>query len=415
MIPSKIRHAGRVLCVWCLGFSASFGDVPVGWVVAGSAPQNYEFSRDSSATRNSRYSASIAAKPGVSSTGFGTLMQMISAENYRGGRWRLSAWLKTSNATRAQLWMRVDGSDHKAVAFDNMDARPITGTTEWTRHEIVLDVPPDSADIAFGFLLTQAGKVWGEDFALEQVDATVPVTSPARATVLLPKEPVNLDFEDSRNPNPAAKSNYEAAEVSVKDVYRFEDNQHVRWFNPGISSGQILLTEGHMFNLCGMRLRARTPESDRGVLTWDVIVSIVAVAAQQRFAAIAVGSFTQPPKSNSRIPRSPIKDLVIRIDGEAGQAATELHGQPNADHGVSGTIPEPFANKLFDALDLGTPFTLDLTYDSGARETVRARTWGSGAFNHNHRSDAPVRLCLNSLVPASKQGLEHRLVEFEHP
>jgi hypothetical protein len=115
------------------------------------------------------------------------------------------------------------------------------------------------------------------------------------------------------------------------------------------------------------------------------------------------------------IPRSPIKDLVIRIDGEAGQAATEFYGQPNADHGVSGTIPEPFANKLFDALDLGTPFTLDLTYASGARETVRARTWGSGAFNHNHRSDAPVRRCLRSLVPASKQGLEHRLVELEHP
>jgi RNA polymerase sigma factor (sigma-70 family) len=86
----------------------------------------------------------------------------------------------------------VDGPDKKALSFDNMDSHPVTGTTGWTRYEIVLDAPPDSVDIAFGFFLKGSGKVWGDGFKLEKVDATVPVTF---AGPPLPRAPVNLDFE----------------------------------------------------------------------------------------------------------------------------------------------------------------------------------------------------------------------------
>jgi hypothetical protein len=92
------------------------------------------------------------------------------------------------------MWMRVDGPDRKVLSFDNMGDRPVTGSTGWTRYEIVLDVPPDSVDIAFGFLLTQGGTVWGDNFKLEKVDSTVPVTAPSPPAVK-PKGPVNADFE----------------------------------------------------------------------------------------------------------------------------------------------------------------------------------------------------------------------------
>src|SRR5262249_21493505 len=195
MTLSKVRP--MITALWLSYFSAStsFADVPTGWIVAGSSPKDYEFSQDSSTASSGHYSALIAAKPGVAPAGFGTLMQTIDAENYRDGRWRLSGYLKTSDATRAQMWMRVDGPDHKVVSFDNMDARPVTGTTPWTRYDIVLDVPLDSMDIVFGFLLTQGGKVWGDNFRLEKVAAEVPVTSPATAATVLPKQPVNIDFE----------------------------------------------------------------------------------------------------------------------------------------------------------------------------------------------------------------------------
>ncbi len=169
-------------------------DIPTGWLIAGTAPKDYEFARDGTTAASGKFSASISAKSGAN--GFGTLMQVIDADNYRGARWKLSGYLKTNDARRAQMWMRVDGSDHKVVSFDNMDSRPVTGTTGWTRYDIVLDVPADSVDIAFGFFLAQAGTVWGDNFRLEKVTSTVPVTSPTSVAPSRPKEPVDTDFED---------------------------------------------------------------------------------------------------------------------------------------------------------------------------------------------------------------------------
>ena len=185
------------ICIAWFGAQPAWAELPLGWFVAGSAPNDYEFSVDSSTAQSGQSSALIAAKSGVNSTGFGTLMQVIDAENYRGARWRMSGYLKTSGVARAQMWMRVDGPDKKILSFDNMDSRPARGTTSWTRYEIVLDVPADSVDIAFGFFLIQgSGKVWGDSFKFEKVDSTVPVTAPAAAAPVLSKEPINTDFEN---------------------------------------------------------------------------------------------------------------------------------------------------------------------------------------------------------------------------
>jgi AraC family transcriptional regulator len=184
------------VCMAFLSAHPAWAELPTGWLVAGSAPNDYEFSRDTSTAQSGQSSALIAAKSGITSSGFGTLMQTIDADNYRGARWRMSCYLKTRDVAKAQMWMRVDGPDRKILSFDNMDSRPVRGTTPWTRYEIVLDVPADSIDIAFGFFLTQGGgKVWGDNFKFEKVDSTVPVTAPASVAPARPKEPINADFE----------------------------------------------------------------------------------------------------------------------------------------------------------------------------------------------------------------------------
>ncbi len=167
-------------------------EIPRGWVVAGSAPTDYEFTRDTTTAAGGRSSALIAAKPGAAADHFGTLMQTIDAASYQGSRVRLSAALRTEDALRAQLWMRVDGKEGKVLAFDNMDNRPVTGTTGWKRYEVVLDLPTESKSISYGFFLIEHGKVWADAFQLEKVDSSVPVTS---GTTTPPREPVNLDFE----------------------------------------------------------------------------------------------------------------------------------------------------------------------------------------------------------------------------
>jgi hypothetical protein len=127
----------------------------------------------------------------------GTIMQSFSAENYLWKRVRMAAFVRASNVRGwAGLWMRVDGQgkENYALSFDNMQERPISGTVDWKRYEIVLDVPPESKTITFGILLEGVGKVWVDEFTFEVVTKDVPVTRQSRPR--LPTQPRNLGFEE---------------------------------------------------------------------------------------------------------------------------------------------------------------------------------------------------------------------------
>jgi hypothetical protein len=184
------KSLAAVFCIGCLLTGASYAAVPEGWFLTGSKPADFTVgSEPGTRTPGSRNAFILAKKD---SDGFGALMQTINAADYRGKRVRLSGYLRTQNAGKGQMWMRIDGS--KGVAgFDNMEQRPLQGDTSWQRCDIVLDVPADARDIAFGFFLSGKGEVWGDAFRLEVVGADVPVTaSPTHPA--LPRAPVNLDF-----------------------------------------------------------------------------------------------------------------------------------------------------------------------------------------------------------------------------
>ena len=174
---------------------ASLG-MPDGWIRAGSTPADFDMGTDRSvahAGKTSGYLKSKVAKPG----GFGTLMQMCNAEEFHGKRVRMSAWVKSEKVMSwAGLWMRVDGAvASQPLAFDNMQSRPIKGTSGWSQHQVVLDVAPEAKDIAFGILLDGPGAVWLDEMKFEVVDQTVPTTGVGAGGNLAAK-PQNLDFEN---------------------------------------------------------------------------------------------------------------------------------------------------------------------------------------------------------------------------
>ena len=166
--------------------------LPAGWFMAGSHPTDYEAGVTPDAI-DGHAAAYLRAK--VASAGFGTIMQQFKADAYRGQRLRLSALVRSEDVERwGGLWMRVDGTGRSSIAFDNMHDRPITGTTDWTRHAIVLDVADsESAKIAFGVLLNGPGKLWIADVKIEAVELDVPTTGAS----LLRDHPINLDFGQS--------------------------------------------------------------------------------------------------------------------------------------------------------------------------------------------------------------------------
>ena len=80
-----------------------------------------------------------------------------------------------------------------------MQQRSIIGSTGWEKYEIVLDVPENSTNLAFGILLDGSGQAWIDDICFEVVGLEVPTTGYSRNgsknDFKYPDKPIYLDFE----------------------------------------------------------------------------------------------------------------------------------------------------------------------------------------------------------------------------
>lgn len=185
---------------------------PGAWFMAGMSPKDYQVSSDSMIHQHGLKSAlisSVAESPG----GFCTLMQGCNIHGFKGKRVRMTGYIKTEGEnTRAAMWARIDDFDNKITAdFDNMDNRPINGTNNWTKCEIVFDIPDANYGLFFGVIAEGKGKVWFDNVIFETVGLAVqktanPVNTPLpedyisnikRGLTELPERlPLNLDFEE---------------------------------------------------------------------------------------------------------------------------------------------------------------------------------------------------------------------------
>lgn len=168
--------------------------IPVGWVLAGSNPRDYEITQDNVDLFSGYFSSSlrsIVSRP----QGYVTLMQTIKADNYKDSRIQFSGYVKAKFVSDwAGLWMRVDDVIGRPLSFDNMNDRPIVGNSDWVKYEVVLDVPVSSSEISFGILLDGRGQIWFDKFEIKVVGMDVPVTDRLKNKVEA-ENPQNMDFE----------------------------------------------------------------------------------------------------------------------------------------------------------------------------------------------------------------------------
>ncbi len=153
---------------------------------------------------------------------FALLTQFFSAERFRGRRVRYAAWIRSDALSHwAGLFARVDGEEMVALDMDQMESRPIRGTTPWTRHEIVIDVAPEATEIVLAVQLAGLREIAVRKASFEIVPPETPKTSPGIHPVPRPadwqpwpadrfiarllclfascersKAPVNLDFSE---------------------------------------------------------------------------------------------------------------------------------------------------------------------------------------------------------------------------
>jgi hypothetical protein len=171
-------------------------DLPVGWYRAGMTPKNYDMGIDKGAGQNGTNAGTMKSIE-QKVEGWGTLMQDCSPEKFLGKKIRMSAFMKTKDLKdKATFWLRVDqANSNTALSFDNMMKRPIKGTTDWTKYEIILDVPSNASNIAFGAMLVGGGQIWFDNFNFEVVGDAAPAADNTKSKPQYNNEPTNLDFE----------------------------------------------------------------------------------------------------------------------------------------------------------------------------------------------------------------------------
>ena len=168
------------------GAQGSAGGEPAGWTAGGNG---YEAALDPEIAHSGARSlriASLSGPGGEAGQGFGVATRSVPVDPARGMRLELAGYLKTDGVTGggAGLWMRVDGPDRSILAFDNMEGRRVTGTTDWTRYAIVLPVDERAVSVYLGALLPGDGTAWVDSLSLtvlEPLPEAAPV--PVRGTV----------------------------------------------------------------------------------------------------------------------------------------------------------------------------------------------------------------------------------------
>ena len=168
-------------------------DLPKDWIKAGNKPDSYTMGLDTSVYKSGIKSVFIESKENKIE-GFGTVMQICDAQNYLGKKIKMTGYIKTENVSDwSGMWLRIDPKLGKnPLGFDNMQSRSLKGTMDWTKCEIVLDVPNSSATLNYGALISGTGKIWFDYVSIEIIGES----SADETRKKLLTEPSNIDFEE---------------------------------------------------------------------------------------------------------------------------------------------------------------------------------------------------------------------------
>ena len=189
-----------ILSLVIIGFNSCNENLSKDWFLAGSNTTSYKTGFDNLILQNGEKSAFIESTESKIN-GFGTLMQSCSAKEYLGKKVKMSGFIKTENISNwVGMWLRIDSKKNSDMKyFDNMRDRQIKGTTNWTKYEIILDIPTNSNSMNFGVLINGTGKVWFDNLSFEVVGKSTEKFNDSLnigiSNKLLPK-PTNLDFEE---------------------------------------------------------------------------------------------------------------------------------------------------------------------------------------------------------------------------
>ena len=181
-----------------------------GWSFMGypETPKQYEYHIDTVVTFQNKPSLAIVLQEQertieeTSLNGFALLMhESFIADDYQGKRLRMVAYARANNVEQGVFSVHINGPtrvgapERKTMDMADNQANPVEGTRDWSRYEVVIDVPIDAATVQCSFNLRGHGEVWLDGFRFEAVDLSVPLTG--TRIIPPPRQPDNLAFEQT--------------------------------------------------------------------------------------------------------------------------------------------------------------------------------------------------------------------------
>jgi hypothetical protein len=168
--PARVVLYALLLCspvvAWTqqnLGFEVNNGDTPDGWRVR-------EGAIDTSVRSEGNASLRLASTGSQVPPGAVTAIasQTVSRDAFVGDRIRLAADIRTASIDPgyAGIWLRIEGPQG-FLHIDDMRNKPVSGTQDWSRHEIQLAVPPETTGVMFGAHISGNGTAWFDDLTIE--------------------------------------------------------------------------------------------------------------------------------------------------------------------------------------------------------------------------------------------------------
>ena len=128
--------------------------------VIGPRADEYDYGVDVDVSCSGKSSGFLRAQA-AAPVGYVTLFSTVPPDGFRAQKLRVAGFVKSDAVSGwAGLWARVLDDAGTTLAFQNMAARPIVGTTDWSRYELVVDVPAGASSIYIGLSLDGPGQVW---------------------------------------------------------------------------------------------------------------------------------------------------------------------------------------------------------------------------------------------------------------
>ena len=137
--------------------------IPNGWFLPTYAEKaGYKAEISNEKPFKGKYCLKLSIKENPGSGVYGSVMQSINAENYRGKRIRFRAAVRTElegDSSTTHLWLRTHLSNKQTGFVDLMEDRPIV-IGDWNFYEITGYIDESAVTINYGLMLKGWGKAW---------------------------------------------------------------------------------------------------------------------------------------------------------------------------------------------------------------------------------------------------------------